>query len=103
MARRSRDWNEDLARDLQDPAFAREFLMGAVDEGISLRQALSKVIRAMGVKELAARIGVAGPNVLRAINPRHNPTQDTLDRLLEPFTPRLILAPLRKSAGEHAA
>ena len=28
---------------------------------------------------------MASPNVLRAINPRHNPTQDTLNRLLRPF------------------
>lgn len=103
MAKRSRDWNEGLARDLQDPAFAREFLMGAVEEGISLQQALGKVIRAMGVKEFAARIGMAGPNVLRAINPPHNPTQETLNRLLKPFRLRLSLAPLRKGAGKHAA
>jgi hypothetical protein len=35
---------------------------------------------------------MASPNVLRAINPRHNPTQETLNRLLRPFklrrTPR---------------
>ena len=43
------------------------------------------VIRAMGVKEFAAKVRMASPNVLRAINPRHNPTQDTLNRLLKPF------------------
>ena len=31
----------------------------------------------MGVKEFAAKVRMASPNVLRAINPRHNPTQDT--------------------------
>jgi hypothetical protein len=30
--------------------------------------------------------------MLRAINPRHNPTQDTLNHLLKPFRPRLRLA-----------
>lgn len=103
MAKRSRDWNEGLARDLQDPAFAREFLMRAIEEGVSLQQALGKVIRAMGVKEFAVRIGMAGPNVLRAINPRHNPTQETLNRLLAPFRLKLSLAPLRKREGKHAA
>lgn len=39
------------------------------------------VIRAMGVKEFAAKVKMAGPNVLRAINPRHNPTQDTMNRV----------------------
>jgi len=33
MAKRSRDWNEGLARDLQNPTFAREFLVAAIHEG----------------------------------------------------------------------
>ena len=94
MARRSEDWNVGLAKDLRDAAFAREFLLASIDEGVDLQLALGKVIRAMGVKEFAAKVHMAGPNVLRAINPRHNPTQDTLNRLLKPFRLRLSLAPL---------
>ena len=45
--------NVGLAKDLRDPAFAREFLLAAIDEGVDLQLALGKVIRAMGVKELA--------------------------------------------------
>jgi len=103
MARRSEDWNLGLARDLQDPKFAREFLLGAVEEGIPVQVALGKVIRAMGVKEFAAKVRMASPNVLRAINPRHNPTQDTLNRLLRPFRLRLTLAPIEPSKGRRAA
>jgi DNA-binding phage protein len=55
------------------------------------------------VKEFAAKVRMASPNVLRAINPRHNPTQDTLDRLLRPFKLRLTLAPLESSKGRRAA
>ena len=102
MARRSRDWNEGLAQDLQDPSFAREFLVGAVEEGIPLQKALGKVIRAMGVKEFADKVGMASPNVLRAINPRHNPTQETLNRLLRPFKLKLSLALLGKGEGKNA-
>ena len=76
MARRSRDWNEGLAQDLQDREFAREFLMAAMDEGVPIQVALGKVIRAMGVKEFAAKVRMASPDVLRAINPRHNPTRE---------------------------
>ena len=43
----------------------------------ALQVALAKVVRAMGVKEFATK--VHGSTVL---NPRHNPTQDTLNRLL---------------------
>ena len=103
MARRSRDWNEGLARDLEDAEFAREFLLCAIEEGIPLQQALAKVIRAMGVKEFSARVHMASPNLLRAIRPRHNPTQATLNRLLRPFGLRLSLAPLQREKGKHAA
>jgi putative component of toxin-antitoxin plasmid stabilization module len=49
VARRSEDWNVGLAKDLRDAAFAREFLMASIDEGVDLQLALGKVIRAMGV------------------------------------------------------
>ena len=45
---------------------------------------------------------MAGPKVLRAIHPRHNPTQATLNRLLKPFQLRLSLAPLEGPKGPHS-
>ena len=53
--------------------------------------------------EFAAKVKMAGPNVLRAINPRHNPTQDTMNRLLKPFSLRLSLARLDGPSGREAA
>jgi len=103
VARRSRDWNEGLAEDLRDMDFAREFLLAAMEDGVSVQRALGKVIRAMGVKEYAALVHMAGPNVLRAINPRHNPTQETLNRLLRPFRLRLSLAPIDQRRTRSAA
>src|SRR6266699_3031772 len=73
MARRHEDWNVGLAEDLRDPEFAREFLLGAIDEEISLQVALGKVVRAMGVKEFAAKVGMASPNLLRTLNPSPQP------------------------------
>lgn len=102
MARRSKDWNQGLAQDLQDPEFAQEFLLAAIEEGISIQLALGKAIRALGVKEFAAKVGLPSSNLLRAINPKHNPTQETLNRLLKPFKLRLSLAridqPKRRAA-----
>lgn len=103
MARRSRDWNVGLAQDLRDSAFAREFLLASIDEGVDLQIALGKVIRAMGVKEFATKVNMASPNVLRAINARHNPTQDTINRLLRPFRLRLSLAPIKGTKRRTAA
>jgi DNA-binding phage protein len=103
MARRSKDWNLGLSQDLRDPAFAREFLLASIEEGVPLQIAVGKVVRAMGVKEFAAKVKMASPNVLRAINPRHNPTQDTINRLLQPFRLRLSLAPIGKPKRRSAA
>ena len=83
-------WREDL----RDPEFAREFLLGAIEEEVPLQVALGKVVRAMGVKGFAAKVRMASPNLLRTLNPRHNPTQDTLNRLLKPFRLKLSLAPI---------
>jgi len=103
MARRSKDWNVGLAQDLRNPNFAREFLLAAIEEGVSIQIALGKVIRAIGIQEFSARIKIASPNILRAINPRRNPTQETLNRLLKPFRLKLSLAPIAQPKSRHAA
>jgi len=103
MARRSKEWEAGLAEDLRDPEFAREFLMASIDEGVPLQVALAKVVRAMGVKEFAAKVKMASPNVLRALNPRHNPTQETISRLLRPFRLRLSLAVIEGPKRHRAA
>ena len=104
MARRHEDWNVGLAEDLRDPEFAREFLLGAIEEEVPLQVALGKVARAMGVKEFAAKVRMVSPNLLRTLNPRHNPTQDTLNRLLKPFRLKLSLAPIsERPKRRHAA
>lgn len=103
MARRSKDWNEGLAKDLQDPRFAREFLTAAVEDGVPLKVALAKVIRSTGVKEFAEKVGMPSPNVLRAIHANHNPTQETLERLLAPFGLRIGLAAVKPRRRSRAA
>ena len=57
----------------------------------------------MGVKEFAAKVKMASPNLLRAIDPRHNPTQETLNRLLKPFQLKLSLAPIDRPKRRNAA
>ncbi len=69
MARQSRDWNEDLAEDLKDRNFAREFLAATVEDGIPPQEAFAKVIHAMGVKEFASLVDMPSSNLLRAIHP----------------------------------
>jgi DNA-binding phage protein len=69
--------------------------MAAVEEENALQQALGKVVCAIGVREFAARIGMEAPNLLRAINPRHNPTQATINRILKPLGLTLSLTPIK--------
>lgn len=66
---------DDVAQDLGSKEFAREFLLASVEEGVSIQAALAKVIRAMGVNEFASEVDMSSPNVLRAIDARHHPTQ----------------------------
>jgi DNA-binding phage protein len=99
MAKRSKDWNEGLARDLRDLQFAQHFVLAALEEDISLQQILGKVIRAYGVKEYAKKAKMPSSNIVRAVDPSHNPTQATLTRLLRPLGLRLTVAPEDRSAG----
>jgi hypothetical protein len=48
VARRHQNWNIGLAGDLRDKDFAREFLLGALDEEVPLQVALRTIVRAMG-------------------------------------------------------
>ena len=94
MSRRSKDWDIGLAKDLQNPKFAQEFLKACLEEGISLQVSLGKVVRAIGIKEFSKKSKLASPNILRALDPKHNPTQETLNRLLAPMGLKLAVAPL---------
>lgn len=69
---RSKDWDEGLAGDLQDRDFAREFLLAAVEEDISIQASLGKVIRAYGLKEFTAEIDMPRSNLSRALRPSFN-------------------------------
>lgn len=72
MVRRSEDWNVGLAHDLRDSKVAQE-LLSAADERLPVQVALGKMVRAMDVKEIPAKVQMASPNVPRAINPAPQP------------------------------
>ena len=97
--KRSRDWNEDLAAELKDFDFARDFLLAALQEGLPLQKALGKVVRAYGVTEFSDIVGISPPNIVRALDTTSNPTQQTLNRLLEPFGLEVTAGPMRSDAA----
>jgi DNA-binding phage protein len=94
MPTRSHDWNEDVAKELNDTSYAQTFLLALLEEGDDLQTALGRLIRLYGVKEYAALVKMDEPAIQRAINPEHNPTKDTLEK---------ILAPLKLSLGVKPA
>jgi len=96
MSRRSAEWNAGLAQDLRVKSFAQEFIQGCLEEGLSLQEALAKVVRAYGVKEFAIKARLPSANVLRAISPGYNPTSETLNAVLKPFDLCLSVAPRRR-------
>jgi DNA-binding phage protein len=48
-------------------------------------------------------LGIPSSSLLRSIDEKHNPTQQTLERLLEPFGLRIGLTPLERSDDGEAA
>lgn len=104
MAKRSEDWDKFLMADLRaDKEFAKDFVIGVIKEGISPQLALNKIVKAYGVNEYAKWVNMAPSNVSRAINLRHNPTLETLNRLLEPLKLQLTIAPIPEKAKKQPA
>ncbi len=99
MARRTADWNEGLAKDLKNKEFAKAFILAALDDGFTVQEVLSKVVRSYGVKEFAKKINLPSSNLSRIINPKYNPTYETLNKLLKPFGLEVGIKPLGKSAA----
>jgi len=78
-----------MLEDLNDPSFTGELIEGQIRDGVPLRQALADVIRGIGIQEFAKKAGMASSNLIRALDPKQNPTEETLERLLKPFELRL--------------
>lgn len=96
MARRSVNWNEGLAKDLRNPVAAREFILAALDEGLSLQEVLAKVVRSYGLSEFSAKVKMPPSNLHRTINPAHNPTLSSMNRILKPFGLELTVTEARR-------
>lgn len=93
MPTRSRDWSESVSKELKDLEYARTFLSELLDEGDDLQTALGRLIRLYGVKEYAHLVKMDSPAVQRAIDPDHNPTKQTLEKLLAPMKLELGVKP----------
>jgi DNA-binding phage protein len=94
MPTRSRDWSEHVSKELKDLEYARGFLSELLDEGDDLQTALGRLIRLYGVKEYSRLVKMDAPAVQRAIDRKHNPTKETLEKLLAPLKLELGVKPI---------
>jgi DNA-binding phage protein len=91
-----------LAGELRDSDFSQKFILSAVkEEALPIQLVLGKVIRAYGAAEFAKLAKMPKARVLRAIDRRRNPSQETLSRLLKPFGLTVTVAPIE--GGRRAA
>lgn len=91
---RTKDYNEELSKRLKRPGYAKEFICSLIegDDGLSLEDAVRKMISIMGVKEFSDLTGVASPNLIAFLQGRRNPKLETLNQYLKPFKLKVKLS-----------
>ena len=84
---RHKTYDEELAKDLQDGEFAKEFLLSLMEgeEGLDPLSALKHAIRRMGVKEFSEKAQIPYESVCRMLESQRPPKLDTLNRYFFPF------------------
>ncbi len=87
MAKRTRDYEEDLIEKLKDSEFAAEYLNASLedsDEGSEERflMALRHVAKAHGMTNISEKSGMARQAMYRALSEVGNPELSTLKALL---------------------
>jgi len=83
-----------LAKELQDPEFAKEFLIGLTegDEGLSLLDGLKHTIRRIGVKEFSDMSSIPEKSISRMLHSKTIPKFETLNEYLAPFGLKVKIA-----------
>lgn len=66
--KRSSYWREELSDEFEDLKFRRQYFLNLIhDEDLSVREALTRVVKAMGIKEFANLIDMPASNVSRVL------------------------------------
>ena len=83
---KSKSFDEVVAKQMQDPEFAKQTLLTSIEEfDESVEEALKYSIELMGIKEFSELSGVRLQNVSDFVKGRKNLKQETLDKYLAPF------------------
>ena len=75
-------WEDGLMKDLKDPEFAAGFVNACLDEGVSFQVALGNVVKAQGYSFVARKVRMTVSTVIRAVQPKANPTLATIRKIL---------------------
>lgn len=90
--RRNKEWREELSEKLiSSKDFRREYFLALLDEGYSWRQALSKTIKAIGIKEYADLSGFQTTNLISQMSEEKDIRLSTLERMALPIGVSLSL------------
>lgn len=89
---RNNAYDEDLAKEMQNPDFAQLYLLNLIedgDEGMTVEEALRMAIPRMGVAEFSRRIKKSKTDVDKFLRGERNLKPETLDEYLVPFNLRI--------------
>jgi DNA-binding phage protein len=100
MARRSRDWVEEQAKDLRVNAKHRhDLFLGCLEDGMEWREAINLIVKVIGVNEYAELVGDIKPsNLINQLKPDRNITMTTLEKIIKPLGIKITFVP--KSAAK---
>ena len=84
---RHESYDQELAAELQDQEFAKDFILGLIegDDGLAPLEALRHTIRRIGVKEFAEAAEIPYESVCRMLESDNTPKIATLDRYFSFF------------------
>jgi len=86
MANRNKNFNEMLAKEMQDFEFAQGYLLDLLNEhDLPLQDAVIESIEAMGLSAYAARSGLSIQYVSDFVNKRRDYKVEVIDKFLRPF------------------
>jgi hypothetical protein len=84
MANRHKDFNELVALEFQDPAFAKAYITNLInEEGLSLEAALKESIKSMGLQNFAEKANVSISYISDFIHDRKSWSTDKMIELTE--------------------
>lgn len=85
--RRAKTYNEELSLRLQNPSYAKDFILALMEgpDAFTLEDSIRQIIAIMGVKEFSKLTGVPSSNLVAFAKARRNLKVETLDLLLKPF------------------